>query len=203
MARGAGLSGGAGWLLLSAVLGGLALLLWLQPTSPWDWQPARAATEPWRWWTAAGVHWSSLHLAANGVGLVLVAALGWQAGCGRAATLAWAAAWPLTQLGLLLQPALRHYGGLSGVLHAGVAVAGCQLLAAGPGRRRWIGAALLAGLGCKLLLEAPWRGPLVASPGWDILIAPLAHVTGAAAGLLCGAVALGWLSRCGRPGRAA
>jgi len=149
------------------------------------WQPELAGAQPWRWVTAAWVHLSPLHLAANLLGTALVAALGLAAGCGHRAAGAWALAWPLTHLGLLAQPALHQYGGLSGLLHAGVAVAAWQLLRADRGRRQAIGAALAAGLLLKLLLEAPWQGPLRRVPGWDIAIAPLAHATGAAAGWLC------------------
>ena len=38
-------------------------------------------------------------------------------------SLAWLLSWPLTQWGLMLQPELLHYGGLSGVLHGGAAIA--------------------------------------------------------------------------------
>ena len=149
------------------------------------WQPELAATQPWRSISAAWVHLSPLHLGANLLGTVLVAALGVAAGCGRRAALAWAMAWPLTHLALLAQPALRQYGGLSGLLHAGVAVACWQLLRGDHGRRRAIGAALAAGLLAKLLLEAPWQGPLRQVAGWDIAIAPLAHASGVAAGWVC------------------
>jgi len=131
------------------------------------------------------VHLSPLHLVANLLGTALVAALGLAAGCGRRAALAWALAWPLTHATLLLQPALSTYGGLSGVLHAGVAVAAWQLLRGGRGAHRAVGAALAIGLLLKLGLEAPWQGPLRQVPGWDIAIAPLAHAGGAAAGWLC------------------
>lgn len=149
------------------------------------WQPELALSQPWRAVTAAGVHLSPLHLGANLLGTALVAALGVVAGCGRRAALAWALAWPITHLALLAQPALTEYGGLSGVLHAGVAVAAWQLLRAERGARRAIGIALAGGLLLKLGLEAPWQGALRQVPGWDIAIAPLAHATGAAAGLVC------------------
>ena len=156
------------------------LALWL------DWQPALALQQPWRCITAAWVHLSSQHLLGNLVGAVLVAAYGSSAGCGRRAALAWALAWPLTHAALLLQPALLHYGGLSGLMHAGVAVASWQLLRGERGQRRAVGAAVLAMMALKLLLEAPWQGgPLRHDSGWDIAIAPLAHSTGALAGLLC------------------
>jgi rhomboid family GlyGly-CTERM serine protease len=149
------------------------------------WQPELAFSQPWRLVTAAWVHFSSQHLIANLAGTAVLAALGRAAGCGQRAALAWALAWPLTQAGLLVQPALTAYGGLSGVLHAGVAVATWQLLRAAHGARRWIGAAIAAGLLLKVGLEAPWQGPLRQVPGWDIAIAPAAHASGALAGWLC------------------
>ena len=184
----------AAWWALCALAAGGALLVALAGNPPaLRWQPEQAWAQPWRWWTAAWVHLSPGHLAANLAGTALVAALGHAAGCGRRAALAWALAWPLTHGALLAQPALAFYGGLSGVLHAAVAVAALQLLrgAAGAGnalpagRRRAVGALLAAGLLVKCLLEAPWAGPLRQAPGWDIAIAPLAHAAGAATGALC------------------
>ncbi|MEK8051540.1 rhombosortase [Ideonella sp. DXS22W] len=176
------------WLALSGLAALGALLLAAAPPG-WparlDWAPELAAREPWRAITAAWVHLSHLHLLANLAGCALVAALGVVAGCGPRATAAWALAWPLTQAALLWQPALARYAGLSGVLHAGVAVAVVQLLRAERGRRQAIGAALGAGLLAKLLLEAPWQGPLRQVPGWDIAIAPGAHLAGALAGAAC------------------
>ena len=173
------------WLLLSLLAGLGALSAGAADPALLRWQPELALLQPWRFISAALVHFSALHLLANLLGTALVAALGWAAGCDRRAALAWALAWPLTHAGLLLQPELAHYGGLSGVLHAGVAVAAWQLLRGGQGAQRLIGALLAGGLLLKLLLEAPWLGPLRQSPGWDIAIAPLAHSSGAIAGLLC------------------
>ncbi len=181
---------GATWAALAALLAAGSLLAFTLPAALLDWQPAIAAEEPWRALTAAFVHWSPLHLAANLGGVAVVAALGLAARLPLRCTVAWAVAWPLTQLGLLVQPALAHYGGLSGVLHAGVAVAALALVLGETGRRRGLGAAIGAGLVLKLLLEEPWGAPLRQGGGWDIATAPLAHATGALAGLLCGAVAL-------------
>lgn len=153
-----------------------------------NWQPALAATEPWRAVTAAWAHLSTLHLAGNLVATAVVALLGRAAGCGRRAAVAWALAWPLTQLGLLAQPALTAYGGLSGVLHAAVAVVAWQLLRGDRGLRRAVGAMLAAGLLAKLWLEAPWQGPLHPMVGWDFAVAPAAHASGTLAGWLCAVV---------------
>lgn len=178
------------WLTLAAVLGVGALVGWWLP-APWlDWQPARAFSQPWRWWTAAFVHWSALHLVANLGALAVIAALGMVARLPSRIAWAWLAAWPLTHGALLLQPTLAHYGGLSGVLHAGVAVAAVGLVLRGQGTARAIGAAIAAGLLAKVLLEAPWAGPLIQPHGWDIAVAPLAHATGALAGWVCAWVAL-------------
>ena len=118
------------------------------------------------------------------MGLALVAALGRAAAAPASSARAWLLAWPSTHLALLLRPDLIEYGGLSGVLHAGVAVLGCHLASRHNGRNRHIGAALLAGMGLKLLLEAPWGPPLRHPPDWDIAIAPFAHATGAIAGVI-------------------
>jgi rhomboid family GlyGly-CTERM serine protease len=178
------------WTRVAAALAAAALLGWWLP-APWlDWQPALALSEPWRWWSAAFVHWSPLHLGANLAGALLVGALGHAARLPPALAWAWLAAWPLTHLALAVQPALAHYGGLSGLLHAGVAIVAVTLCWRGARRQRWIGVLLAAGLTVKLLLEAPWLGPLQRRAGWDIAIAPLAHLSGAIAGAACAALAL-------------
>jgi rhomboid family GlyGly-CTERM serine protease len=150
------------------------------------WAPALVWSEPWRMWSAAWVHLSTRHLLANLAGAVLVLLLGWVARLPREAAWAWALAWPLTHLGLLLAPDLLRYGGLSGVLHAGVAVAAVALVREAALRRdRVLGALLLAGLCAKVLGERAWAHTLVTPPGWDIAVAPLAHASGA----VCGALA--------------
>lgn len=181
---------GLAWLALSLLLALGALLAPAWPATLLDWQPGLAWREPWRWWTAAWVHGSGLHLAANLAGTALVAALGWVARAPARLALAWALAWPLTQLGWLAGPPLAHFGGLSGVLHAGVAVAALGLVVLAPGARRTIGLLLLAGLAVKLGLESPWGPALRQPPGWDIAIAPWSHACGTVAGLLAAAVVL-------------
>jgi rhomboid family GlyGly-CTERM serine protease len=184
-----GSDGTRAWLALCALAAIGAGAGWLLPAAWLDWQPSLAASEPWRLWTAAFVHWSPLHLGANLAGCAVLAGFGAAAAVPGRAAMAWLLAWPLTHAALLAQPALAHYGGLSGVLHAGVAVVAVALLARA-GRSRAVGAAVAAGLLAKLLLERPWAGPLAHPAGWDIAVAPLAHAAGAAAGALC-ALALG------------
>ena len=101
---------------------------------------------------------------------------------------AWLLAWPLTQIGLLARPDLLHYGGLSGVLHAGVACVAAWLIGHERGPRRAIGALLLAALAIKVVSETPW-GPALRHPaGWDIATAPFAHASGLVAGLSAAAL---------------
>jgi rhomboid family GlyGly-CTERM serine protease len=177
--------GSRAWVGLAALLCAMALAArWLPPEAI-DWQPSLALREPWRSFSAAALHYSALHLGANGLGAVLVGALGVTAQVPTRMAVAWFAAWPLTQIGLLLKPELLHFGGLSGVLHAGAAVAATHLLLTATGRRRAIGAAILLCIVVKVVTEAPWGEPLRHLPEWDIAVAPLAHATGLVAGVLC------------------
>jgi rhomboid family GlyGly-CTERM serine protease len=181
--------GAVAWCVVAGTLAVLATLLWRLPRESLDWQPTLAFEQPWRAWSAAFAHWSGAHLAANLAGCVVVALFGVAADVPLPAAAAWLMAWPLGHALLALQPALTHYGGLSGVLHAGVAVAALHLVWHTRGRPRAIGAAVALGLLLKLLLEAPWGTPSRVWPGWDIPVAPLAHATGAAAGLVCAVLA--------------
>jgi len=176
------------WIAVAAGLALLALCGAALPHETLDWQPGLAWHEPWRAFSAVAVHYSRLHLAANLAGAVVLAVLGWAAAAPTAWACAWLVAWPLTQLGLCVAPQLAHFGGLSGVLHAGVVVVAVGLIVPpSAGMRRWIGVALLLGVVLKLLHEAAWQAPLLRHPeGWDIAVAPLAHLSGALAGLLCG-----------------
>ena len=176
------------WLVMTALLAAAAAALWSAPPQMLDWQPARALGEPWRAWSAAFVHWTPWHLGANLLGCAVVAAFGVAARVPAWAAAAWLVAWPLSHAALALQPALISYGGLSGVLHAGVAIAAWHLLRHDIGTRRVIGAAVMVGLAVKLLLEKPWGAPTQQVAGWDFPVAPLAHATGAIAGIVCAAI---------------
>lgn len=211
---------GGSWVLLSlALAAGAVAAQWL-PAEALQWQrtAAGAAADgavsqpwpPWRWFTAAFVHFGPVHLAANLAGCAVVAAYGAAAGAGmrwaRGWTLAWAAAWPLTHAALVLAPGLERYGGLSGVLHAGVAVASVALVTAHRGWPRAIGAAVLAGTVLKVAAERPWAGAVQTVPGWDFPVAVAAHasgvVCGVVTGVLCALVcaALRWRGGCAAQG---
>ena len=134
------------------------------------------------------MHADGAHLLANLAGAAVLAVFGLAARCPWHEALAWTLAWPLTHGLLLLDPGLTPYAGLSGVLHAGAAVAGAGLVLRERGRTRALGALVLAGLILKLLGEEAWVASARALPGWPFPVAVLAHATGAAAGLLCVAV---------------
>ncbi len=182
--------GSRAWIGLAILLGACALTGWALPREAIDWQPALAAREPWRAASAVGVHYSLQHLVANLAGAALAGAFGAVAQVPVRLAWAWLAAWPLTQLGLLARPDLAHYGGLSGVLHAGVAAVVVFLLATGTRAQRWLAGAVLLGLCVKIASESPWGAALRHPAGWDIAVAPFAHASGALAGALCAIIAL-------------
>ena len=121
----------ASWLGACAVLALSSLLAWGGDRTLLEWQPARAWSEPWRWCSAAAVHYSAMHLLLNLLATALVAAYGWAARVGVVVSLAWIGSWPLTHLALLAQPQLLHYGGLSGLLHGGAAAVTLWLIVRG------------------------------------------------------------------------
>ena len=169
---------GALWLLLCAGLGLASVVAWWFGADRLDWQPQRAWPEAWRWWSAALVHLTPMHLGANLFATALVAAYGWAAGAPRSVALAWFASWPLTHLALWVKPELLHYGGLSGVLHGGVAAASVWLALRGQGAQRTVGWMMLVGQSVKLLLEEPWGAAIHPPTELDVAVAPLAHATG-------------------------
>lgn len=150
-----------------------------------DWQPMLAFTEPWRCWSAAFVHYSAAHLTGNLLATLLVAAYGWAAQVPGRVAAAWFVAWPLMHLALFKQSDLPHYGGLSGLLHAGVATVNVYLLANGTRARKMIGAVVLSMLIVKVIGETPLQGGVQYSTDWDIPIAPIGHLSGLIVGLVC------------------
>ena len=136
---------GAAWVVLAALLCGGAVVVTLLSRdggvapleSPFAlalvWQPALGLQETWRLWTGAWVHWSIAHLLVNTAGAAVLAFVGWRARTPASAALAWFIAWPLTHAFMAavgadrLATLMPHYGGLSGVLHAGAIVLGLTL----------------------------------------------------------------------------
>lgn len=188
-------AGAVAWVAVAGALAALAALGRLATPVALDWQRALVVAEPWRLWSAAFVHLSALHLVANELGCAVVGAFGAAARVPGHAAMAWLAAWPLGHAALALEPTLASYAGLSGVLHAGVAVAAWHLVRREVGRRRLIGAAVLLGLMLKIVFERPWAAATASVPGWDFAVVPLAHAAGAAAGLVCAVIADAWAAR--------
>lgn len=180
-----------GWVGLAALFALAALIGWPLPRAALDWQPGLALSEPWRAFTPIGVHYSRAHLIGNLAGIALAGVYGIAAMVPPRLAWAWLAAWPLTHLGLLVRPELLHYGGASGIVHAGVAAIVLWVLATAHSRAQRIVAALVAiGFVAKLLSEAPWGTTFRHPEGWDITVAPLVHTTGAIAGALCALIAI-------------
>ncbi len=184
------------WLLTSVVLVSAAVLAWWADSAMLDWQPQRWP-EAWRWWSAALVHWTPMHLGANLLATALVAAYGWVARVPAPVALGWVASWPFTHLALLAKPELLHYGGLSGVLHAGVAATTVWLVLHGHGAQRAVGWMMAIGQSAKLLVEEPWGAAIHVPSELDVAVAPLAHASGSIAGALFALMAL----RLTRPAR--
>jgi hypothetical protein len=81
-------------------------------------------------------------------------------------------------------PQVHLYAGLSGLLHAGLAVAWAWTAVFGSGRP--LSFVLLAGLALKLLSEHAWNEPVVFSPDWGFEVVNAAHLGGALAGAASG-----------------
>jgi hypothetical protein len=186
-------------------------------TSAWhslDLQPRLGMAQPWRLLSAAWVHWGTEHLTANVLGAVALAWLGWAARMSRGAALAWLLAWPLTHVLLLglgglgatalasiglshnvadaLTSTPTHYGGLSGVLHAGVSIVGIWLVLTNHDAKRWAGAALCFAAVGKVAWEAtrPARTLGSLADATPVTSVTAAHAAGLLAGALCAIVAL-------------
>jgi hypothetical protein len=179
-----------------------------------DLQPGLGLAQPWRLLSAAFLHWDTAHLTTNILGAAALALLGWSARMSRAAALAWCLAWPLTHLLLLglggigatalaslglpanvsdaLTKVPSHFGGLSGVLHAGASVVAVWLVLTNHDAKRWAGAALLACLVAKVGWESwhPARILGTVADGGLFTSVTAAHAAGLLAGTLCAVVVL-------------
>ncbi len=177
------------WWCVCALLGGGALLA-AGSSADLDWRRTEASAQWWRLVSAAWPHLSPGHLALNLVALAAVAALGGLLRVRTAQAMAWLACWPLTHAALWLDPAVMRYAGMSGVLHAGVAICSVAACREPDWLIKAVGWALLAGLALKVLIEAPWSRPLQESAALGITVVPLAHAAGAVLGLLGGVAAI-------------
>ena len=181
------------WMLVALLLGGPAAWLgWTEPATHIAWllhPSAGFSHNPiYSYWSCAWVHSNTQHLHLNLAGLILLVALAWVFKLPARSALAWLAAWPLTHVALLLDPRLESYWGLSGALHAGMAVLATTLIVARPTDgtppSRTLGWLLMLGLVAKSCLENPHLAPIVHRPELSMNVAPLAHLAGIATGSL-------------------
>ncbi len=181
------------WSLVCGLHGVISMGLWWAREGTQDmltWHAEHGLQQPWTLWTSAWVHANTTHLIGNLLALAALAAFAGIAQPRLHGTLAWLLAWPLTQLSLLLWPQIGYAVGLSGLLHAGVAVLACQLLMRQvdvPKAHLW-GGFLGLGLLVKLLMEHGWNAPVVWDPDNGMSVVQAAHLTGACWGLVLSAV---------------
>lgn len=190
------------WTGLAGLLAAMAVVIWrvqhhdAAVASLLEWHRASPPHEVWRNWTSAGLHWSMWHLGANLAGCLALVVWGRACALGTGPTVAWLLAWPLTQASLWLTADLQHYGGLSGVLHAGVAIGATQLLIRRSRAERELGIWVMTGLACKLVLETPSPlsaalhavDPLDVSGYAGFSVAYQVHWAGSLAGVACAAL---------------
>ncbi|MDR2128262.1 MAG: hypothetical protein LBP52_04270 [Burkholderiaceae bacterium] len=162
----------------------------------WVWHASDGLGRPWTLWSSALVH----HLPPHGIGNVLALAALAVLGHTLAATPNDAAAlllaWPLSALALFLWPQVTGFHGLSGVVHAAVAIVAMR--AAADPAMRWLGQFLALGLLFKLALEHGWAAPVGYHSDWGFNVVYAAHLTGALAGFLF--AGLFWLFSSGGKG---
>lgn len=189
------------WPALCAALGLASLLVWLAgavaglPTTALAWSATDWAVRPWTLWTAALFHLSGIHLLANLLALGALAVLGRALRAGPAAAVALLAAWPLATLGLIVWPQVAWYGGLSGLVHAAVAVLWAH---AALRRQGWpLSFLLFVALLFKLMAEHAWTTPVAFDPAWGFNVVYAAHLTGALAGVICGLAGAAWERQAG------
>jgi hypothetical protein len=176
-------SGSRSWLLLCALHAVGSMLLWWAGESaykPLVWRADHAWQAPWTWWTSAWVHLNTAHLISTQIAMGMLAALAWVVRPSRRSTVVWLLSWPLLQLSLLVWPQIGYAVGLTGLLHAGVAIVGVDLLLRRiriPKARRW-GSLLLLALLVKLLIEQAWRQPVVWNAADDMAVVQALHLSG-------------------------
>lgn len=157
--------------------------------APWAWHADLWMDAPWTLWTAALVHLGAWHAAGNLLALWALCWLAWLWQLRPAVLVAALVALPLAVLGLQWWPVVTQYQGLSILTHALAATLVAWHLVRDARTRHTPPLTVLllgAGLIGKLLLEQGWRKPLEYDSAWGFQVALAAHLSGAAAGLVCG-----------------
>ncbi|RYX94567.1 MAG: rhomboid family intramembrane serine protease [Comamonadaceae bacterium] len=183
------------WPVLCAALALASVAAWFMgpAAAGLQWDVSSWLHRPWTLWTSAVVHLSAGHLLANLLALGALAILGAALRVGRPAALALLAAWPLGTLALTAWPQVKQYSGLSGLIHAAVAILWAH---AAITRKAWpLSFVVFAGVLFKLLTEHAWKTPIAFDPAWGFNVVYAAHLSGALAGAASGLLAAAWLSR--------
>ena len=187
------LNGLKAWTTFCGVLAVASIAAWAgAPASATllQWDSALWLRQPWTLWTASVAHLSTWHLLANLLTLGALAVLGSSLGAGQAATRALIVAWPLVTLTLLAWPAVRQYCGLSGLIHAAIAVLWAHAVVH---RRAYpLSFVLFVGMGIKLLGEHAWLTPVSFDTSWGFNVVYASHLGGTLVGGVCGMVAAAW-----------
>lgn len=177
------------WVALCSLLAVGSVLVWaLDAGYQLGWQAATWRQTPWTLWTAPLLHLSAIHMLGNLLALAALAVLGVVIPLGTRAALALFLAWPLSTASVMAWPEVTRYVGLSGLIHAGVAIVWLHARQA-PVAQRW-SPLLLAALLLKLVTEQAWVYPVSFDPYWNINVVSAGHLGGAVVGLVCGAVCL-------------
>jgi hypothetical protein len=197
------------WLSLCLLHAVASMLVWwagAPVAQALTWRADTWVQHPWTLWTTPWVHIHTPHLIGNQLAVGALAAMAWLIRPNVVASLAWLLAWPVVALALPWWPHIGYAVGLSGLIHAAVAVVAVQLLWGHtprvPRGRRW-GGLLAAGLCAKLALEQGWHWPVVWSNSANMSVVQAAHLSGAVAGaafsLLLAAVHRRWAPSLKRP----
>ena len=190
---------GREWLVLCVLHGVASMLAWwaLAPSvEVLVWRVDDWTERLWTVWSTAWVHVNTPQLIANQTALGMLAAFSWRARPDRWCALAWLLAWPLTYLGVALWPQVGYVVGLSGLLHAAVAVLAVHLWwqrLPVPLARRW-GALLALVLVGKLWLDGVWSRPIAWDSVNNMSVVQAAWFSGAVCGALLGTLTV-WLAR--------
>lgn len=138
----------------------------------------------WRGWTGHVVHYGRSHFFWD-VAVFLPA--GWWLERLRPATARWfygACPFVISAVMLTFDPALLRYAGLSGLATGTLVLLAAVQLRRGNYEPAWIWLGVLVLVGIKIALELFTGAPLVVSGFAGIRTVPLAHIAGAACGLL-------------------
>ncbi len=146
-----------------------------------------AAGELWRILTCHFTHWSADHLLWDLAATAMLAAGCARCGARRLATTLLAAAVAVPAAVWAAEPALTRYRGLSGLASALFALLAVSVLrterAARP-RLAFAAGLALAGFAAKLAWELATAVPVFVGPGAGFVAVPLAHLVGAACGVI-------------------